>query len=65
MSLYHYYQPADGTLDSKGPLSRMIAQSVFTKVNKEVKHVAAGQKKRQGSYELYLSFIPVDIDTYD
>ena len=46
-SLYrYYYRLADGVLNSKGPLSRTIAPSVLAKINKEVKLVAAGQKKR-------------------
>ena len=45
-SLYRYCQPADGVLNSKGPLSRTIAPSILAEVNEEVKLVAAGQKKR-------------------
>ena len=33
VSLYCYCRPADGILDSEGPLSLMIAPSVLTKVN--------------------------------
>ena len=36
----------------------LTAPSVLAEINKEVKLVAAGQKKRQGSYESYLSFTP-------
>ena len=56
--LYCYCRPADSVLDSKGPLSCTIALSVLAKVNKEVKLVTAGQKKRQDLYELYLPFTP-------
>ena len=36
--LYRYCRPADGVLDSKGPLSRtIIALSILAEVNKEVK----------------------------
>ena len=56
MSLYRYCRPADGVLDSKGPLSRAIAPSILAEVNREVKLVAAaGQKKKRGPY---LSFTP-------
>ena len=58
VSLYRYCRPADGVLDSKGPLSRTIAPSILTGVNKEVKLVATGQKERRSSYESYLSFTP-------
>ncbi|MCG8624738.1 MAG: hypothetical protein MJE68_22420 [Proteobacteria bacterium] len=34
-SLYRYCRPADGILDSKGPLSRAIAPSVLAEVNRE------------------------------
>ena len=37
---------------------RMIVPSVLAEVNKEVKLVATGQKKRHGSYELYLTLTP-------
>ena len=43
---------ADGVLDSKAPVFPMTAPSVLVE---EVKLVAAGQKKRRGSY---LSFTP-------
>ena len=56
--LYCYCQPAVGILDSKGPLSHTIARSILAEVNKEVKIVTAGQKKRQDLYELYLPFTP-------
>ena len=54
--LYRYCQLADSVIDSKGPLSRMIAPSVLVELNKEVKPVAAGQKKTSGQdlYESYL-----------
>ena len=58
VSLYCYCRPADGILDSKGPLSHMIAPSILAEINKEVKLVASGQKKRQDLYESYLPFIP-------
>ena len=45
-SLYRYCPPADSVLDSKGPLSRTIAPSILAEVIKEVKLVAAGQKKK-------------------
>jgi hypothetical protein len=54
MSLYRYCQPANGVLDSDGPLSRTIAPSILTEVNKGVKSATALKKKR-GSY---LSFTP-------
>ena len=41
-SLYSYYRPAVGVLDSKGPLSCTIAPSILTEVNEEVKLVATG-----------------------
>ena len=44
--LYCYCRPADGIIDSKGPVTLMIALNIFAGVNKEVKLVAAGQKKR-------------------
>ena len=55
MALYRYFRPADGVLDSKGPLSGTIAPSVLAEVNKEVKSVAGAQKKKRG---LYLFFTP-------
>ena len=50
MSLYRYCRAADGVLDPKGPLARTIPPNVLTEVNKQVKLVAAGQKKNRGSY---------------
>ena len=50
MSLYRYCRAADGVLDPKGPLARTIPPNVLTEVNKQVKLVAAGQKKKRGSY---------------
>ena len=50
MSLYRYCRSADGVLDPKGPLARTIPSNVLTEVNKQVKLVAAGQKKKRGSY---------------
>ena len=41
-ALYRYCRPADGVLDSKGPLSPMIAPSILAEVNNEVELV---QKK--------------------
>ena len=55
MSIYHYCRPTDGVLNSKGSLSRAIVSSVLAEVNREVKLVAAGKKKKRGSY---LSFTP-------
>ena len=45
MPFYRYCRPADSIIDSKGPLSRTIVPSVLAELNKEVKLVAAGQKK--------------------
>ena len=45
-------QTTDDVLNS-GPSVLYIAE-----INKEVKLVAAGQKKRRGSYDLYLFFTP-------
>ena len=47
VSLYRYCQPS---------IPYTIAQSVLADVNKEVKLVAAGQKKKRGSCKSYLSF---------
>ena len=44
--LYCYCWPGDGVVNSKGPLSRMIAPRVLSEINKEVKLVAAGQKRK-------------------
>ena len=55
MALYRYFRPADGVLDSKGPLSGTIAPSVLAEVKKEVNSVAGVQKKKRG---LYLFFTP-------
>ena len=41
-----HYQPADGMLDCKGPLSDIIAPNTLAKVKKKVKLAAAGQKKK-------------------
>ena len=50
MSLYRYCRPADGVLDSNGPLARTIAPNVLLEVNKNMRLVAAaGQKKKRGS----------------
>ena len=53
MSLYSYYRPADGVLDRNGRLIRISDR--LSEVNKEMKLVAAGKKKKRGSY---LSFTP-------
>ena len=50
MSLYRYCRPADGVLDSKGPLSRTIPPAVLSEVNKRVKLVTANQTRMRGSY---------------
>ena len=50
MSLYRYCRPADGVLNSKGPLSCTVSPRVLAEVNKEVKLVATGQKKKRGSF---------------
>ena len=41
-SLYRYCRPADGIIDSKGPVALTIAPNILTEVNKEVKLVAVG-----------------------
>ena len=51
------YQPGDGVLDCKGPLSDTIAPNTLAKVNKEVKLATTGPKKKRGSY---LSFTPTE-----
>ena len=53
MSLYSYCRPADGVLDRNGHLIRISDR--LSEVNKEMKLVAAGKKKKRGSY---LSFTP-------
>ena len=55
MSLYRYCRPADGVLDPNDCLTRTIAPNVLSEVNKEMKLVTTGQKKKRGSY---LSFTP-------
>ena len=55
MSLYRYCRPADSVLDRNGRLTHTIAPNVLSEVNKEMKLVAAGKKKKRGSY---LSFTP-------
>ena len=52
------FEGTDGVLDCKGSLFPTTAPSVLAETNKEVKFVAAGQKKRRPSYESYLSFTP-------
>ena len=50
MSLYRYYRPADGVLNSNDPLSRTIPPAVLGEVNKGVKLVATNQTRKRGSY---------------
>ena len=53
MFLYRYYRPADGVLDSKGPLSRTIPPAVLSEVNKESEACRRQPHKEEGFISPY------------